>query len=399
VEEYRRWAELHADPLTRAAEAHANSPEPERPLRVGYVSADFRRHALSYFAEPFLARQDPRAWRIFCYSSCARPDEVTQKLRGLAHEWRDIATLSDDAAARLVRDDRIDILVDLCGHSSGNRLLLFARKPAPIQMTWLGYMGGTGMAAMDYRITDHYADPEGIGDSEFRERLLRLPCSKWCYLPPVAMPECNALPALQTGYVTFGSFSGFSRVSNATLRVWALLLRRLPDSRLRVVTAPSGESLDRMLEIFDAAGVDAARLDLVGRLPLEAYLRQYLEVDIALDPFPMNGATTTCEGLWMGVPIISRTGGRSSVSRTSVSILGNAGLAHLVARSWEEYVDIALQLASDLPALAVLRATLRQRLRASPLLDAERFTRDLEALYRDAWRMWCARAIAGDKAC
>ncbi len=398
AEEYRRWGELHADRLTQAVEAHANPPEPARLLRVGYVSADFRGHALSYFAEPFLARHDRRAWRIYCYSSCARPDAVTERLRGLADEWREITALSEDAVARMVRDDRIDILVDLSGHSLGNRLLLFARKPAPIQMTWLGYMGGTGMAAMDYRITDRYADPEGEADSEYREHLLRLPHSKWCYAPSAVMPECNALPALRRGYVTFGSFSGFSRVSNATLRAWALLLRRLPESRLRVVTAPSGESLDRMLEIFDAAGVAAGRLELLGRLPLEAFLRQYLEVDVALDPFPMNGATTTCESLCMGVPVISRTG-RSSVSRSGASVLGNAGLAHLVARSWEEYVDIALQLASDLPALAALRSTLRQRLRASPLLDAERFTRDLEALYRDAWRIWCARTIAGSKAC
>ncbi len=392
AEEYRRWGERHADPLTRTAAPHANAPAPNRPLRVGYVSGDLRRHALAYFAAPFLGQHDRRAWRIFCYSNCARPDRVTGELRALADEWRDIAGVSDEDAARLIRDDGIDILVDLSGHTLGNRLLLFARKPAPIQMTWLGYWDGTGMAAMDYRITDHYADPAGEADSRYREQLLRLPHSKWCYLPPAAMPECNALPAHSAGHVTFGSLSTFARVSTETIRAWALLLHRVPKSKLRVLAAPGGESLDRMLEIFDAAGVDAGRLELVGHLPLEAYLRQFLEIDIALDTFPRNGATTSCDCLWMGVPMVSRSGS-SDVSRAGLCLLSNLGLGRLVARSWEEYVDIAARLAADLPALAQLRAGLRQRMATSPLLDARAFTRDLETLYRDAWRRWCARAI------
>jgi predicted O-linked N-acetylglucosamine transferase (SPINDLY family) len=396
AQEYRRWGERHADALTAAAAPHRNARAPERPLRVGYVSADFRRHALAYFAEPFLAQHDRRAWRVFCYSNCARPDAVTARLRGLADEWRDIAGVPDEDAARLIRDDGIDILVDLSGHTLGNRLLLFARKPAPVQMTWLGYWGGTGMAAMDYRITDPYADPEGGADGRYREQLLRLPHSKWCYLPPAAMPECNALPAQSTGHVTFGSLSTFDRVSTETIRAWALLLHRVPESRLRVLAAPGGESLDRMLEIFDAAGVDAGRLDLVGQLPVDAYLRQFLEIDIALDTFPRNGATTTCDCLWMGVPMVSRSGS-SDVSRAGLCLLSNLELERLVARSWEEYVDIAARLAADLPALAQLRAGLRQRMAASPLLDAQAFTRELEVLYRDAWRKWCARA--GSRAC
>jgi predicted O-linked N-acetylglucosamine transferase (SPINDLY family) len=397
--EYRRWGELYADPLSAAAEPHANLPEPDRPLRIGYVSADFRRHAVAYFVEPFLAHHDRRGVRVHCYSSCARPDDVTRHLRGLADEWRDIAALSDDAAARLIRDDGIDILVDLSAHTAGNRLLLFARKPAPIQITWLGYWAGTGMAAMDYRITDRYVDPEGEVDGHYREQLLRLPRGTRCYLPPVEMPACNALPAQSRGYVTFGSFCNFLRISNETMRAWALLLHRLPGARLRILGAPSGESLDRMLEIFDAAGVYADRLDLVGRfLPMDVYLQQYLQVDIALDIFPCNGTTTTCESLWMGVPVVSRSG-RSSASRSGIGLLANAGLAQLVAHSWEDYVDIALGLAADLPALAQLRATLRERLRASPLFDAEGFTRDLEALYRDVWRRWCAQAMPRSQTC
>lgn len=397
--EYRRWGELHADPLSAAAAPHANSPEPNRLLRIGYVSADLRRHAMAYFVEPFLAHHDRQSVRVYCYSNCARPDATTQHLRGFADEWRDIAAVGDDAAARLIRDDGIDILVDLSGHTGGNRLLLFARRPAPVQITWLGYSwGGTGMAAMDYRITDPHADPEGEADGHYREQLLRLPHVKWCYRPPAATPACNDLPAQTRGYVTFGSFCSFPRISNEMMRAWAQLLHRLPGARLRVIGAPGDESLDRMLEIFDAAGVYADRLDLVGRLPLEGYLQQYREVDIALDPFPCNGGTTTCESLWMGVPVVSRSG-RSAASRHGTTLLTNAGLAQLVARSQEDYVDTALRLAADLPALAQLRATLRERLQASPLLDAEGFTRDLEALYRGAWRSWCGRGAAPGKPC
>ncbi len=396
--EYRRWGELYADPLSAAAAAHVNRIDPERPLRIGYVSADFRRHSMAYFAEPFLAHHDRRKLRVYCYSSCRRADDVTQHLRELADEWRDIAALSDDAAAGLIRDDGIDLLVDLSAHTAGNRLLLFARKPAPVQITWLAFWGGTGMAAMDYRISDRYADPEGEADSHYREQLLRLPHSKWCYLPPAAAPACSALPAQSRGYVTFGSFCNYLRIGRETMRAWAQLLRRLPDARLRVVGAPGGESLDWMLEIFEAAGVYPDRLELVGRLGMDAYLQQYLQVDIALDPFPCNGGTTTCESLWMGVPVVSRSG-RSAASRSGISLLTNAGLAQHVASSWEGYIDVALGLAADLPALAQLRAGLRERLRASPLLDAAGFTRDLEALYRDAWRNWCAQAMARSPSC
>ena len=397
--EYRRWGETYADPLTCAAGPHANRSEPDRQLRIGYVSADFRRHAVAYFVEPFLRHHDRRSVHISCYSNCARPDDITRHLRGLADEWRDISALSDEEAAALVRRDRIDILVDLSGHTSGNRLLMFARRPAPIQMTWLGFWDGTGMAAMDYRITDRHADPEDEADTHYREQLLRLPRVNRCYLPPTEMPACNTLPAQNRGHITFGSFCNFPRISNDALHAWAQKLQRLPTARLRMMGAPSGGTLDRMLEIFDAAGVYADRLDLVGGgLPLDVYLQQHLQIDIALDAFPCNGTTTTCQSLWMGVPVITRSG-RCAASRSGASLLTHAGLAHLVAHSWDGYVDIALGLAADLPALAQLRAILRERLRASPLLDAEGFTRDLEALYRGAWRSWCARSTRSGQAC
>ncbi len=387
--EYRRWGELHADPLSAAAGPHANPPEPDRLLRIGYVSADFRSHALASFAEPFLAHHNRRTVRIYCYSNGRRADNVTRQLRALADEWRDITALSDDEAARLIRDDGIDILVDLSGHTEGNRLLLFARRPAPMQMTWLGYLGGTGMAAMDFRITDSYIDPVGVAEPMYRERLLRLPHGNGCYQPPRDAPEVNALPAAMRGHVTFGSFNNFPKLTEATKRTWARLLARLPGARLRVVGVPAGGGCDRMLEIFESEGVFADRIDVLGRLPFDAYMEQYLQADIALDPFPHNGGTTTLESLWMGVPVVTRAG-RAGSSRCSSSYLSNVGLPDLIAGSWEEYIDIASRLAGDLPRLAGLRAGLRTRMRESALLDAPGFTADLEALYRSAWQEWCA---------
>ncbi len=394
--EHRAWAAAHADQLTLAASTATNSPQPERTLRIGYVSADFRRHAVAYFIEPALRLHDRTRHQVFCYFNWERSDEMTQRLRGLADCWRDIALLSDDDAARLIRDDRIDILIDLSGHTLGNRLLLFARKPAPLQATWLGYLGTTGMRAMDYLITDACADPPGVADADYSETLLRLPRCRWCYQPPVEAPAVGALPAAARGFVTFGSFNNFSRLSEETLHAWGRLLQRLPSAKLRVIGVAAGESCDRMLEILEEEGVFAERVDTMGRLPYAAYLEQYGEVDIALDAYPYNGATTICESLWMGVPVVSRCG-HGGAARSGASILTNAGLAQLVAQSWAIYVDIAQGLAAGVEALALMRASLRQRLRESPLMDAPGFTRDLESAYREAWRGWCARATGASR--
>jgi len=396
--EHRAWAGAHADQLAPAVSAFANPPQPERVLRIGYVSADFRDHAVAYFIEPVLRQHDPTRCEVYCYFSWPHADTVTQRLRPLAHHWRDIAAMSDEAAARLVRDDGIDILVDLSGHTLGNRLLLFARRPAPIQMTWLGYIGTTGMKAIDCLVTDAWADPPGVADADYSESLLRLPHGRWCYQPPQNAPAVSALPAAARGFPTFGSFNKFARLSVDTLRAWGRLLQRLPRARLRVIGVAPGESCDRMLQILEDEGVFAERIEILGRLPFDAFLQQYREVDIALDPYPYNGATTACHSLWMGVPVVSRCG-RSGAARSGASILTNAGLAQLVAQSWEEYLDIVQGLAADVGALAQLRATLRQRVTASPLMDAPGFTRGLETAFRVAWQEWCARATAGRTAC
>jgi len=396
--EHLAWGMRHADGFAPAQADFDNPADPHRVVRVGYVSADFRRHAVAWYLEPVLREHRRDRFEIYCYSNWAKPDEVTRRLRGLCERWRDIAGVDDARAAQMVREDRIDILVDLSGHTDGNRLLLFARKPAPIQATYMGYLGSSGMAAMDLRITDPHIDPVGVAEPLYRERLLRLPHGIVCYQPPLEAPQIDALPARQRGHVTFGSFNSFPKLTDATKRSWARLLARLPDARLRMLGVPAGEACDRMLELFESEGVFADRIDVLGRLPYQAYLEQYLQVDIALDPFPYNGGTTTLESLWMGVPVITRAG-RAGLSRCAASHLRNVGLDDLIAGSWEEYLDLALRLAGDLPRLADLRAGLRARMRDSALLDAAGFTAALEGLYRDAWREWCAGKARDGAAC
>jgi len=387
--EHVAWAKMHADPLRALARPHANSRDPERLLRVGYVSADFRRHAVSYFIEPVLARHDRNQARVHCYYNGAAADDATARLRACADVWRDISRLDDDAAAELIRADGIDILVDLSGHLRGNRLLVFARKPAPLQITWLGYLQTTGMRAMDYKLTDALTDPPGEADRRHTEALLRQPHCQWCYQPPADAPGVNALPALAAGAVTFGSFNRIMKISPHTVRLWARILRELPDARLRIMGVPTPDSGDRLSAQFDREGVSAARIELRPPLQSEAYWNAYQDVDIALDTFPYNGATTTCEGLWMGVPSVSRSG-TLGTQRSGASLLGAVGLAHLAATSDDGYVAAALRLAGDSGALSLLRARLREDMRRSPLMDAAQFVCDLEANYRAAWRRWCA---------
>jgi predicted O-linked N-acetylglucosamine transferase (SPINDLY family) len=386
--EHRRWAERHADPLTASAKEHLNSIDTDRPLRIGYVSADFRNHVLAFFIEPVIASHDRTRFEVVCYSSSTQADDFTHRLRSRAAIWRDIALMNDDDAAALIRDDAIDILVDLSGHTRGNRLPVFARKPAPLQLTWLGYLGTTGMKAMDYFIGDPRADPSGEAEAEFSEKILRLPVTNWCFRQPPEAPVIGTLPALRNGFVTFGSFSNFLRLDNDTLESWAQILKALPDARLRVVGAPEDESLERLTRVMDAVGIAAGRLDFIRKVSYVRYFELLAETDIALGAYPYNGATTICEALWMGVPVVSRSGDRHA-SRASRSILGAIGLEHLVAREPGSYVEIAVGLAKDTGILSTLRAGLRQRMLASHLMDARAFTSALEDAYRGIWKDWC----------
>jgi protein O-GlcNAc transferase len=386
--QHRIWADRHAQPLKPLIRPHENDRDPNRRLRIGYVSPDFWGHAVGRFILPLLAAHDHKSFEIFCYASVDSPDTQTTRIQKQADVWRDIRALTDEEAAALIRKDRIEILIDLSMHMAGNRMLLFARKPAPVQATYLAYPGTTGLDTIDYRITDLYLDPPDSSDANYTERSLRLPQSYWCYESPATSPEINAPPAIQSGIVTFGCLNNFCKVTEPTLEVWTRLLARVPNSRL-ILHAAQGSHRDRVRQQFNQAGVTPERIIFIERLSLPEYLAKYREIDIALDPFPYVGGTTTCDALWMGVPVITLRG-QTAVARGGVSILTNAGLSELIADSSDQYIQIAADLASDLPRLARLRSIIRDQLRASPLMDAPRFARDMEAAYRRIWQDFCA---------
>jgi predicted O-linked N-acetylglucosamine transferase (SPINDLY family) len=338
---------------------------------------------------PLLQAHDHTGLEIHGYASVQRPDDLTATLRQAADVWHDALGVSDEALAEQIRADGIDILVDLTMHMSQNRLLLFARQPAPVQVTWLAYPGGTGLSAFAFRLTDHHLDPEGAPWSESVEQPLRLPDSWFCYDPIDEFPPVGELPALQEGRVTFGSLNNFGKLNEAVFTVWIKVLSAVEGSRLLLV-CPDGQTRERVRQFFLSHGIGEDRLELVGLCPYFDYLRLYQRIDIGLDPFPFSGGTTTCDATWMGVPVVTLPGQRG-VSRMGLSILSTVGLPELIAQSEEEYVKIARTLAQDLPRLAALRAGLRERMKASPFMDAPRFARHVEAAYRTMWRAWCAR--------
>ena len=385
----RGFAERFEAPLAPALRPHANSREPGRRLRVGYLSADLRRHPVARFIEPVLERHDRAQFEITCYYNLHYEDEVTRRIRAGDLRWRAVATLDDAQVAEQIRADSIDILVDLAGHTAHNRLLVMARKPAPVQMIYLGYLGTTGLRAMDYRITDAVADPAGA-DAGYSENLLRLPGSMWCYragadVPPVAPP-----PSENAGHITFGSLCNVAKVNDGVIALWARVLAGLPSSRLRMAAISPGDARERLLAALAARGIGAERIAFTDWLQEKDFVQLYAGVDIVLDVFPCNGATTTCEALWQGVPVVNLLG-TTFQGRAGASLLGNAGMGELVAATPEDYVALALRLAGDAAHLRQLRGALRGRLAASSVMDEAGFVRGLEAGYREAWRRWCGQ--------
>ena len=368
-------------PRTRIDGARA-----DQRLRIGYVSADFRQHAVAHFIEPVLAAHDSKRFEIFCYYNYPAADTVTGRFEKLAHHWRVIANRSDEDVANMIRADGIDILVDLAGHTPLNRLRVFARKPAPVQASWIGYSSTTGLTRMDYRITDTISDPIGVTDELYTEKLVRLPDTFSCFQPLANSPDVGVLPATQSGHATFGSFNNFIKMTQEVLQTWARILQRVPTSILllkyRSFEAEKIRTL--VLAAFAKHGVLPARIHFLGSDDYHTHLRAYHQVDIALDTFPHNGDTTTCDALWMGVPVVVNTG-VNHVGLMGASRLRSVGLEDLVARDNDHYVDIACALANDVPRLEKLRATLRETMKASPLMDAPRFTRNLEAAYENMW--------------
>jgi protein O-GlcNAc transferase len=359
-----------------------------RRLRIGYVSSDFNRHPVAWFMIPVLERHDRSAFEVYCYSTGLKADDTTDKLKVVADHWRHATMWSDPELADAINRDAIDILVDLTGHAGAMRLGVFAEQPAPVQVTWLGYLNTTGLTRMQYRLCDAHTDPPGLTDQLHTETLVRLPHSQWCYRPVVGTRHAAEPPFARNACITFGSFNHAPKLSSTVRRLWCDILARLPESRMVVVGMPQGHSRGRLLEDFRDAGIAASRLTIAPRVPLDEYFRWFDSVDIALDSTPYSGGTTTCDTLWMGVPVITFAGPRS-VSRSAASILTTAGLSQWIASSPEDYVRLAVEFSGNRAMLAGIRASLRERLERSPLMDEQRFVRDLEAVYRDMWRRWC----------
>ncbi len=367
-----------------------NNKEPEKRLRIGYLSPDFRSHSIAYFLEPIFAHHDRERFEIFCYSAVMRPDETTNRLKAMSHHWKSVLGLSINQIISQIRNDEIDILIDLVGHTGKNYLLVFAQKPAPVQVSYLGYPDTTGLSAMDYRLTDNYADPPGKTEKWYTEQLIRLEPTAWNYRPFGSPPPLSDLPARNKGFITFGSFNTFPKLNEKVYLLWGKILIQVADSQLVLKTKSLGDAgvRKRVCECFKSIGISQERITLMSYEPsYNRHLEHYQEIDIALDPFPYHGTTTTCEALYMGVPVITLEG-EAHRSRVGVSLLSQVELQHLIAKNEEDYVTIACSLASDLGALADLRKTLRSRMEKSPLMDEVGFTKGLESAYREMWIKW-----------
>jgi predicted O-linked N-acetylglucosamine transferase (SPINDLY family) len=390
--ESRRWEAAHAAP--GAARAAPDDPDPDRRLRIGYVSPDFKRHSVGRFLAPLMAHHDRRRFEIHGYAEVVNPDAETRRFEDLADGWCSTVGMTTPALAARIRADRIDILVDLAGHTADSRLAAFAGHPAPVQLAWLGYPNTTGLSAMDYRLSDAIADPPGPGDALHSEELIRLAGGFLCFDAGLETPPVAAAPARASGAVTFGSFNNLAKVTETTVDAWARILAGAPDSRLllknRSLADP--ETRERYRALFAARGVAGERLEFLAWIESPAgHLGAYERIDIALDPFPYNGTTTTCEALWMGVPVITLRGDRHA-GRVGASLLTTLGQEALIAETVDGYVAAAVGLAADLGRLVHLRHSLRPAMAASPLTDAAGFTRRVEAAYRDMWRRYCVNS-------
>jgi len=377
--EHRRIQTFFA-PVDRPAR-----PNKKTPRQIGFISPDFRAHSVAYFIEPLFAALDRSRFRVHAYSVGHSADRVTNRLRAKCDVWREVAGHGAEAIARLIRDDDIDILIDLAGHTGGNRLDVLALEPAPVIATWLGYLGTTGLDAVDYRIVDRFTDPPGMTESHHTEKLVRMRHSQWCYQPQDETPPVGPLPALDRGYITFGSFNHVAKLSDTILGLWAELLHCVEDSRLLVAAVPLGRARQRITALFAAKGVSESRLDFLPRADWHSYFRTFGRVDVALDSFPYAGGTTTCDALYMGAPVITLAG-THSVARSGASLLSNVGLGEWIANTPDEFFAIGKRAAGDIGLLAHLRQTLRDRFLQSPLADQTAFADDFAQVLDAIWQ-------------
>jgi len=388
--EHLSYVKHFAESLYSYIKPHANERKPYRRLKVGYVSPDFKRHPVAYFIESTLIEHNREEFEVFCYSDVSIQDGVTKRIYQYADQWEDISGMTDENVAQLIRNNSIDILVDLAGYTANNRMLMFALKPSPVQASWIGYLTTTGLSTIDYRITDKYMDPPGVTEQFYTEKLIRLPESFLCYLPDRDSPNICKLPAQTLGKITFGSFNNLAKVTPEVISTWTKILNLMPDSQLIMKTFSLSDKTTRqyVLDMFMEKGINRNRITLLSADLPPRHLESYNLVDIGLDTFPFNGAATTCEAMWMGVPVITLTG-TAYHSRVGISLLSNVGLPELVAKTSEEYISIAVNLAKDLKKLESLREDIRKMMMDSPLCDAKKFTRNLEQCYRTMWETWC----------
>lgn len=388
LEESLRWDMSHGKQNEPRRRPHANSKDPLRKIRIGYVSSDFRRHPVGYFLLPVLPSHDREKFIIHCYSCCQQEDEITRRLKTASDCWEVVEGMGDLELAEMIRSAGIDILVDLSGHTAGNRLPMFTLEPAPIQVTWAGYVGTTGLSSMNYLLSDQHETPEGV-DHLYVEEIIRLPNDYICYEPPAYAPSVSPLPMLRQDHCTFGCFNNLNKVTPGVVEIWSEILRLLPEARLLLVTGQlnDSETKDRYHRLFSDQGV-ATRVDLQGAVPHRELLRRYNDVDVALDPFPYSGGLTTLESLWMGVPVVTMAGERFA-GRHSLTHLTNVGLQDLVAGNSAEYIKIAASLASNPAQLQKMRWELRARMAASPICDGRGFTRNLENTFQNMFAKWC----------
>lgn len=392
---HQHWASLMHQEKPHIFTSWDNDLAPDRVLRIGYLSPDLRSHSVAYFLEPILASHDKSAVEVFVYDNTPISDQISVHLHSLVKHWHRIVGGGADRVADMIREHQIDILVDLAGHTADSRLDVFARHPAPVQVNYLGYPNTTGLHEIEYRFTDEIADPVG-SDTYHTEQLLRLDGGFLCFRPPPPAPDIVPLPAGESGPITFASFNAVHKINKKLVAIWSAVLRSLPGSTLLLKSSGLADPETRaaLLENFITEQIDESRIVFVERtLGYYDHLQIYNRCDIALDTFPYNGTTTTCEALWMGLPVITLAGDRHS-ARVSMSILTRLGLNELVANSPEEFVSVVAGLAENRQRLAELRRTLRPRMAGSRLMDAAAHTRTIEAAYRDIWRQWCAKRAA-----
>lgn len=393
--EHQKFDEHFALPLASQITPHRHSCDPQRRLRLGYVSADFRQHVIARFVEAIFLHHDSQRFEIFCYAINDEVDPVTQRLQGYVDHFVHCVNETDESLTDKIKQDRIDILIDLMGYTLGNRFSVFARKPAPIQVAYLGYSNTTGLSAMDYRITDNYADPPTVTDSS--EVLVKMPDSYFCYYWNEEPPAVNALPAVSKGYITFGSLNNYSKLNLPLLTWWAQILQAVPHSKLLIKTKALIDPFLRQEFItqFHNLGIGSERLMIASYAQsIEEHLSTYHHIDIGLDSYPYNGATTTCEALSMGVPVVTLVGERH-VSRMGSSLLHAMGLTELITQTPQEYIHQCISLSHRIDVLKELRKELRGKMQASRLMAGKTFTNHLETAYQNMWQVWCAQSTSG----